>query len=145
MFVLMKTKIEELKEKAKTTIIGKILGEKDDKKIEPYNGENAHYSSSDEEYAEFLKNLNIITADTKDDKDVFSVESRTLILYIPEPVGPGSLQYSTECIADDGVARRLKYYNGILYVQKKNDGGDYENDTLYNEDFKNMKLASVYQ
>ncbi len=71
----MKTKIEELKEKAKTTIIGKILGEKDDKKIEPYNGENAHYSSSDEEYAEFLKNLNIITADTKDDKDVFSVES----------------------------------------------------------------------
>ena len=76
---------------------------------------------------------------------VFSVESRTLILYIPEPVGPGSLQYSTECIADDGVARRLKYYNGILYVQKKNDGGDYENDIEYNEDFKNMKLASVYQ
>ncbi len=71
----MRTKIDELKEKAKTTIIGKILGEKDDKKIEPYKGDNAFYSSSDEEYEEFLKNLNVITADTKDDKEVFSVDN----------------------------------------------------------------------
>ncbi len=75
MFVLMRTKIDELKEKAKTTIISKILGEKDDKKIEPYKGDNAFYSSSDEEYEEFLKNLNIITADAKDDKEVFSVDN----------------------------------------------------------------------
>lgn len=76
---------------------------------------------------------------------VISFENRTLILYMPEPVGPGSLQYSTECVADDGIVRRLKFYNGVLYVQKKNDGSDYENDALYNGDFKSMKLASAYQ
>lgn len=76
---------------------------------------------------------------------VISFENRTLTLYVPEPVGPGSLQYSTECITDDAVTCRLKFYNGILYVQKKNDSGEYENYVDYNEDFKVMKLASVYQ
>ena len=76
---------------------------------------------------------------------VISFENRTLILCMPEPVGPGSLQYSTECIADDGVVRRLKFYNGILYVQKKNDGGDFENDDLYSGDFRSLKLAIAHE
>ena len=70
----MMTKIDELKEMAKTKIIGKILGDKSSEKIEPYNGENATYSSSDEEYEEFLKNLNVITSNSNENSEVFSVE-----------------------------------------------------------------------
>lgn len=61
----MKTKIDELKEKARMKIIGKVRQEKTDDVIEPYDGENATYTSNDEDYAEFLKNLNIITSDSE--------------------------------------------------------------------------------
>ena len=76
---------------------------------------------------------------------VMSLENTTINLYVPDPVGPGSLQYSTDFISEDGVVRRLKFYKGILYVQKKDADGNFETDTDYNEDIKIMKLASVYQ
>ncbi len=107
----MRTKIDELKEKAKTTIIGKILGEKDDKKIEPYKGDNAFYSSSDEEYEEFLRNLNVITADTKDDKEVFSVDN-TQSFKLREKNQEDALPKDAPKPCDDNAEEELtKYQN----------------------------------
>ncbi len=107
----MRSKIDELKEKAKTTIIGKILGEKDDKKIEPYKGDNAFYSSSDEEYEEFLKNLNVITADAKDDKEAFSVENENTQSFKLKKESDLQTETKSECNDNAEDEEIIKYAN----------------------------------
>ena len=53
---------DNLKEKLKMSFIDKILKDKKSPVIKPCEGEVYTYSSSDEEYAEFLKNLEIINS-----------------------------------------------------------------------------------
>jgi len=63
----------------------KILGEKNQEKIQPYNGKT--YSSTDEEYAEFLENLNIINdgAETSGDTMQFRISRKEPAVEVVSP------------------------------------------------------------
>ena len=105
--------LDNLKEKIKMSFIDKLLKDKKTPVIKSYGDASATYSSNDEDYAEFLQNLNIIN-----DNEPVSVEDTMSFNIRHKEVEekPAFPEVQAENVEDDYIDTMPKMYIVKTYI-----------------------------